>query len=256
MFSVRRAILSVLISLPVSALALITQPKQTYKIRVDVPITFSAFIPDDNIDAPAAAANFPNLFHCLLNDCVYEGDNRGFSASATSYRVRQKITLAPADPETPFGYRAGTIAPNLVLPSSLYDKASSLGTDGKLTQQAKNDSQLNDGTLKIATDVADNSSMQVATTRANSVGMRADLSGDVTNPIPYFACNITWSLSVAVDRSVSPSISLSGTRGRFPAYDMTVGVQYFQLYDPRPLGRTVLSLCLPTEDATFGADLE
>lgn len=252
MFKLSVLVLSVFLGHASSALAAIVQPLQQYKIRVDVPITFSDFIPEDNIDAPLAS--IINQTHCYFNACVWQGDNRGFAPPATTFRARQKVTLAPADPATPLGVRAGTAA-NDVQPTALYDKATSLGADSKITQQAKNDTNLNDNALKIAEETADKSSMQIGTIRINSAGMRADLSGDVSNPLPLFSCNITWNLSVAVDRTVSPSIQISGTRGRYPAYDMSVGVQYFKIFEP-PVGSTALSLCLPTVATSIGADLE
>lgn len=245
----------VLLGLAAPGFALITQPRQQYKLRVDVPITFSAFIPDNNIDAPLSLFDIVHP-HCFTNQCVYEGDNRPFSPTATTYRVRQSITLAPADPAEPLGYRVGTTF-NLGRPSALYDKATSV-SGGNLTAAALADTILNDNVLKIDFGTADIRSMHVSTIRTAARGMRADLAGDVTNPLPLFACNITWNLSVTVDATskAQPTISITGDRGRYPAYDMSVGVQYFQIYDPRPLGRTVLSLCNFTEPESRTEDLQ
>jgi len=234
--------------------AVITQPQQQYKLRVNVPITFSAFIPDNNIDAPPS---FVTYAYCDFNPCIYQGDNRDFTPTGTTYRVRQQITLVPADPAQPLGFLAGTTA-NLVQPSALYDKLTSIGLDGNLTQEALADTVLGDTVLKIAVGTAGTSSMNVATTRAAPRAMQVELSGNVTNPIPFFACNITWDLTVIADGTSksSPIYEISGKRGEYPAYDMSIGVQYLQLYDPRPLGRTGFSLCAPTEPISQSGALQ
>lgn len=246
MLEQKKLISLALLGLAAPGFALISQPSQQYKLRVDVPITFSAFIPDNNIDAPLSLFDILHP-HCFTNQCVYEGDDRPFSPAATTYRVRQSVTLAPADPAEPLGVRVGSTS-NLARPTALYDKATSV-SGGNLTAAALADTTLNDNVLKIDFGTANASSMNAGTTRTAARGMRANLSGDVTNPLPVFACNITWNLSVTVDGTskASPTIAIAGNRGRYPAYDLSVGTQYFQIYDPRPLGRTVLSLCLPTE---------
>lgn len=254
MFEQKRLIPLILLALAAPVFAAISQPRQQYKLRVDVPITFSAFIPDNNINAPALDILHP---YCALNPCVYEGDNRDFSPTGTTYRVRQSVTLAPADPAEPLGVRVGTTA-NLARPSALYDKPTSLDSNGKLTAAARADTILNDHVMKIDAGTADTSSMQVGTTRTAARGMRANLSGDVTNPVPFFACDITWSLSVTVDGTskANPTITIAGERGRYPAYDISVGVQYLQIYDPRPLNRGVISLCFPMESESRSEALQ
>jgi len=257
-FDYKRLFFLISIGLTVPAFAAtILQPRQQYKLRVEVPITFSAFIPDNYIDAPAAIFDFLLHPYCALNPCVYEGDDRPFSATATTYRVRQSITLIPADPTELLGFRVGTTS-NLASPSALYDKATSLGPDDRLTSAARADTILNDHVMKLDFGTANTSSMHVVTTRTAPRGMRADLSGDVTNPLPLIACDITWNLSVTVDATskASPIITITGNRGRYPAYDISVGVQYLQIYDPRPLERTVLSLCLPTESESRSEALQ
>lgn len=234
--------------------AVITQPVQQYSLRVNVPIAFTAFIPDNNIPAPPS---FVSYSYCDFHACVYQGDNRDFTPAGTTFRVRQKITLAPADPAQSLGFLVGTTE-NLAQSSSLYDKASSIGPDGNLTQQALADSNLGDTNLKIAFGTANTGSMHVVTTRNAERVVQVNLTGDVTNPIPFFACNITWDLGVLIDGTskTSPTYEISGTRGQYPAYDMSIGIQYLQLYDPRPLGRTGFSLCLPTESFTKNGALE
>lgn len=218
----------------------LTQPKQTYRKKYKVPIEFSAFIPMNNVDHPNNAV--------LIRKRVFDGDDREFGVGLPTYRTRQKVTMIPVSAQGDRGFEAGTDL-NLVGLSQEYDKLTSLDSNGRLTAAAKADTELNDDFMKIAEGTADSSGMSIAPNWITARKVRALLEGDVGNPIPLYSCNITWSFNVELDGTDKshPIYKISGNRSRFPAQEIYLTAQNIFQYDPRPDGRTVLSLCLATE---------
>lgn len=229
--------------------ARITQPKQTYKNHVAVPLLMASFIPNNNIDEPTLAGPATTVF---------EGDDRPFTSVPASARTREQVTVIPSVTASQTGLKAGTIE-RFVGRSFQYDKASSLdpatadalNPSGKLTQAAKADQNLGDGNLKIAEGTASNESMEVFVDRVGERKLTVTMKGSVANPLVFAArllnCSIAWNFVVTVDgtNKSQPTYSISGTRVNYPAYEAYLGRQEIHRFDPVLNGTDATFLCLP-----------
>lgn len=206
--------------LPRLAYSKITQPTQTYKNKVRLPIQFDAFIPA------------PTLLNPLNPFTYFGGDNRTFGTNPNQYRVAQKATLIPVTSVEPLGFDVASVA-NLAGLSTEW-ASSSVDASGNIIA----------GSAPILTGTASTAGMSVAVTRTGDRAVQAEMSGSVANPLISIACNISWDLFVLVDGAskASPVYSITGTTGHFPAYEMYIGSQNVPVFDPG--GNISLTLCL------------
>ena len=178
--------------------------------------------------------------HPLRRDLYYRGDTRSFDAMATSYRVRQKLTVIP-DSETnqtvdAAGLKTGSIQ-NLIGQSRSYADDALLN-NGTL-DDGDNDDIEDDCVLfhKAATaTVTQSHGMVVTVNRINEHKVEVHLTGGPPNPLSVAAqlvATLDWDLTITIDTSGDkPHWTLEGAHDGFPAYEIYINDIEIDTYSP------------------------
>jgi hypothetical protein len=208
-------------------------------------ISFSSFIPSDHVGGPPnARCGFPPL-----NRLSFEGDNRGFSASATKFRTRQIVSVAADEAVDDDGLIAGTDK-NLVGATRSY--APDALADGKI-DAADDDGVLGDCKLLHAEGTASTSDMHIDVTRIDEKKVQVHLHGGAGNPLVFGAPDIDWDFSLEIDVSgSSPTWTLTGDHDGFPAYEIYINGKTIYTYSPGtpPFGFNDLRALFPPLDVS------
>jgi hypothetical protein len=194
-------------------------------------VSFSTFIPANNVAGPpqaiCLAQEVPPVRHLF-----FAGDNRGFSASATSFRTRQTVTVVSEQAVDADGIKDGTTPQNSVGQTRSY--ASDALDDGTINA-ADNDGTLNDCHLLHQTGLASTGAMQIMVTRTGAHEVRVRMFGGADNPLVAGSCSIDWDLTLTINTAGStPQYTLVGTHDGFPAYEVYVNGRSIYTFDPGP----------------------
>ena len=203
-------------------------------------ISFSAFIPHDNVPGPPLDTCRTTPPHPLRRDLYYRGDTRSFGATATSYRVRQKLTVIPDAGATESvdaaGLKTGSIQ-NLIGQSRSYADDALLN-NGTL-DDGDNDDIEDDCVLfhKAATaQVTQGHPMTVTVNRINEHKVEVHLTGGPPNPLSELArlvATLDWDFTITIDTSGDkPHWTLEGAHDGFPAYEIYINDVAIDTYSP------------------------
>jgi hypothetical protein len=201
-------------------------------------INFSTFIPGNSIAGPPQSRG-----NCPPKLLYFAGDDRGFSSTATSYRTRQLITIAPD--EGTF-VKAGTVY-NLVGETRSY--ASDALADGKI-DAADNDDVLHDCHLLHDKATASNDRMHIIAYRINDKKIGIRLFGSAGDPlvfVPNDLKDIDWDFTLTIDISGQrPHWTLQGLDDGFPAFEIYInGTPIYTRDAPPPYSFQDLLKLLP-----------
>ena len=194
-------------------------------------ISFSSFIPANNVEGPPQAlcvAQQPTAVRRLF----FAGDDRAFSASATSFRTRQKVTVVSEEAVDPDGVKDGTTPQNLTGETRSY---ASDALDNGTIDSADNDATLNDCHLLHETGLASTGNMHIEVSRTGPHEVRVHLFGGAGNPLVFGSCSIDWDLTLTINTAgATPQYTLTGRHDGFPAYEVYVNGTPIYLFDPGP----------------------
>jgi len=182
-------------------------------------ITFSSFIPANNLEAP------PHL-RCLFfggaiprpRRLFFSGDDRGFSSTPTKFRTLQTVRLIPDATASLTGFDPSFTSNQT---GQTREYASDAIANNGVLDAVDEDVIAHDCTLFNDSGVATNKKMSVTVTRVNPTTVRAILQGSANNPLAGpGAPAIDWEVTVEVD--VAGTITCSGRHDGFPAYEIYV----------------------------------
>lgn len=190
-------------------------------------ISLSSFIPHDNVVGGPFDRCIPG------RQLYFAGDDRGFSATATSFRTRHVVTVVPevsgdADGD---GIADGTTPLPLVGETRSYT-IEALLDNGRIGPE-DDDGVLGDCFLLHGSGTASTGNMRVLVTRTGDHSVRARIFGGASNPLSFAAPAIDWDVTVTIDTSTgTPQWTLTGAHDGFPAFELYVEGTALHLYDP------------------------
>jgi hypothetical protein len=203
-------------------------------------ISFSAFIPHDNVPGPPFDTCRTASPYSLRRDLYYRGDNRSFSAAAPNYRVREKVTVIP-DSVVGEAVDANGLKKNSI--ERLIGQTRSYAEDAILNNNmidvGDDDGVPDDCILfhQAATAlITDGNGMEVTVERINEHKVTIHLTGGPGNPLNTAAklgANLDWDYTITIDTSADkPNWTLKGAHDGFPAYEIYINDQEIYTYSP------------------------
>lgn len=185
-------------------------------------ISFSAFIPADNVGGGPSEFCLNFDFMRPFVQLFFKGDDRTFSPTAGSFRVRELVTGIASESADPDGLKEGSIQ-RLVGQTRSY--ASDALADGKIDQNDE-DGIANDCVLFHDAATASNASMSVAVSRLTADSVQLELDGGPGNPLSLAARSfgtLDWDFTITIDTSTgTPEWTLTGRHDGFPAYEIYI----------------------------------
>lgn len=180
-----------------------------------------AFIPADNVDHP------------FRSDRVYEGDDRPYWFTRFgNFRTRQSLRIiGPAATiylvdDGPWGETG---------PSAVYETSSSIGSDGRLTAEARSD-WTQGSPLKVDWGQASPNGLDCSVTKESRMVMNISCQGNSANPLVWswgdWAASITYSFNIKLTFSGDQNVyyEVTGDHDGFPAYGIWAGDQLIYSY--------------------------
>jgi len=165
-------------------------------------------------------------------ELYFAGDNRDFTPAATTYRVRQLVTVIPDETLDADGTKDGSIQ-NLAGEARAF--AADAMADG-IIDVADEDGIANDCRLFHKAHLAETDFMNVAVTRTGPQSLDIRFSGTLDSPLAGPAQvlgAIDWDFTLSLDNSTKPGRwTLSGAHDGFPAYEIYINETPVYLHDP------------------------
>lgn len=182
-----------------------------------------------------------------MADHVFQGDDRGFSYTSQSFRMRQIVILQPFQEDSGGGWKDGS-KKNLTGITRAYDKSTSLDSAGNLTPAAKAD-MTKGHPLMCDFAQASPDSWTITVTRITNRKVIAYFRAAASDPLVIPAPDIDWEFWVTIDSTneSSPTYIFQGAHDGFPAYDIYINGKLIYGHDPRTTGDGIFSLFAPME---------
>ncbi len=162
----------------------------------------------------------------------FGGDNRSFSPTGETFRLRQRVTVITEEVIDPDGLKEGTIQ-NLVKESRSY--AEDALDDGVIDANDE-DGIANDCTLFHDADTAQSDSMMVTVLRDSPTKVFVRMEGGPGMPLSSLAeifGRVDWFLTLTIDTATgTPEWRLAGRHDGFPAYELYTNDLEIYRYGP------------------------
>jgi len=195
--------------------------------KLEFTITTRAFIMPNNVGA--------DLYSCPTSGGVYyKGDDRSFSASATSFRTQQRVVYR----SDPGGF---IVSHNRNVGQSRSYAKNAIDNNGRIGSEDE-DGVGGDCSLWHAAGTAQTSGMNASKSTANGVR----IYGNAGNPLNPVAEPIDWDYTINfnVANPSAPTYSLTVTHDCYPAHEAYIGNK--PVYDWTPISNnmTYIASCL------------
>ena len=161
----------------------------------------------------------------------FKGDDRGFSATASTFRTRSLITVIPEQSADADGLKEGS-EQELVGQTRSY--APDALADGVI-DSADDDSVLHDCHLLHDVATASNSNMHAAVTRTGAHVVSVHMFGGAANPLVFGSPEINWDFTITIDTSGSSAHwTIMGAHDGFPSYEVYINNNQIYTFSPGP----------------------
>jgi hypothetical protein len=191
----------------------------------ELTINVTTFIPTNSLTGPpqARCGRGQQLF--------FKGDDRGFGATAPSFRTRSLITVIPEQSADADGLKAGS-------EQELIGETRSYAPDALadfVINSADDDAVLHDCHLLHDVGTASNSGMHAVVTRTGEHQVSVHMFGGAGNPLVFGAPEINWDFTITIDTSGSSTHwTIMGDHDGFPAYEVYINNNPIYTFSPGP----------------------
>lgn len=194
-------------------------------------VSVTAFIPGNNMSAfPRSCFSRPQR---RLLELYIKADDRSFDPDATTYRVRQKVTVIPDQSSDPDGIKDGT---EEILPQDtrIYASDALPTIDANDEDGVPGDCHLFHGSAAPVL-----RGMQITSFWTGPQQVQVELRGNAgmgAAPGVSRLCDISWNVILEIDASANPTtVKVRGQHDGFPAYDVYVNNLEIYTFWPGPL---------------------
>lgn len=195
-----------------------------------------------------------------LRRIYFAGDNRGFGPDASSYRLRQAVTVIPEASRDADGLSEGSV---LNAAGELRAFAEDAMADGVI-DAADEDGAANDCTLFQRAYRPETDAMSVTVTRTGPNTVAVRLAGTLDTPLAGPARvlgALDWDLTVTIEkRGEQAFYTVSGAHDGFPAWELYINGSPVYEMDPGPppyrFGRDLRKLLPPLDTRVAVAESE
>jgi antitoxin (DNA-binding transcriptional repressor) of toxin-antitoxin stability system len=234
---------------------------QTAEVKViirsaEFRVRYAQFITENYVPNPPILPGLPG-FSCVdgvvPRSLVYEGDDRGFDPTATSYRSIHEFTLVSEKKLDEDGIKEGTEFKNTNISRSYASNALEDGRVSPLPVASGGDQDLDTEGRSVLSDCfllhgeaqQTNFSWTVQSVTRTEHALTVLLTGNSVNPLPLFSAGISWNFTLTIDTSEEIARwTLNGTHDCFPAHELYINGQPIHQRAPTDHSFTTLSNCL------------